>query len=294
MNMEKKIINTNYTKGRGEKKVGFIVIHTYGWVGASLYDWFNNSEQTPQRKGGKGVSAHYAVLKSGKIEQYVEEWDTAHHAGVEGNNLASIGIEHQDDGNFMDAVRTDELYESSAQLVASICVRYGIACNESGIKLHRDLIGQGGDPKRCPSALNVPRIVKRANEILTAKAEKAAEAIKPVIESAKPIAEIIEREKIKEMIENQTVEIEAMRNIIRTIQRAAITTPTTRKTIGEHLKTAGSYAAPVQMVTTAFGVIFSYQNPEMPPEVTLSYSGLFGFFFNLAYVATVKIFHKMT
>jgi len=165
MNITKRIIQRNYTAGRRNNKIGGIVMHTYGGKGTSLYNWFN--------KEGTGASAHYAVLKSGEVEQYVEDKDTSWAASNFDVNLRTINIEHQDDGNSADILRTDALYKSSAQLVANLCKKHGIPCKllskeiavankgSGGISLHRYYAN-----KPCPGGLNIERIIYDANNIL--------------------------------------------------------------------------------------------------------------------------------
>ncbi len=154
MKVYKRLISRNFSAGRRGKKVKRIIMHTYGAKGTSLYNWFNN----PNAKS----SAHYAVWKSGRVEQYVKESDAAWHATNWNINLESIGIEHQDDGVPSDAKRTRQLYESSARLVAWICKRYNIKCNSNFIEPHRKYYPK----KSCPGALDLNRIIKRANQIL--------------------------------------------------------------------------------------------------------------------------------
>jgi N-acetylmuramoyl-L-alanine amidase CwlA len=158
MAIEKKFIQRNYTSGRNGNFVTSIVLHTYNGKGRSLFNWFNS--QSAQ------VSAHYAIFKDGNGEQYVRHEDTAWHAGDLNVNVQSIGIEHQDDGNPNDSVRTDAMYETSAQLVADLCRQYNIPCRRGrhGILEHREVSSTG-----CPGGLNVDRIINRANEILNPK-----------------------------------------------------------------------------------------------------------------------------
>jgi N-acetylmuramoyl-L-alanine amidase CwlA len=167
MAIQKLLIQNNYTNGRFGYSIKRIVLHTYGGGGRSLFNWFN--APTTQ------ASAHYAIFKDGNGEQYVEDGNMAWHAGtvagggLPNNNWESIGIEHQDDGNPGDSVRTNELYEASAQLVADLCRRHGVPCRllsegqkwSSGIALHNYYAN-----KSCPGGLNAQRIVNRANEIL--------------------------------------------------------------------------------------------------------------------------------
>lgn len=138
--------------------------------GGDLYAWFNN----PNVK----ASAHYGVLLSGVVEQYVKEGDMAWHAGTNAenglpnNNWETIGIEHQDNGNEWDSIRTPELYEAAAQLLADICKRYNIPCRllsreekwGSGIALHNYYAN-----KTCSAGLDVNRIILRANQIMSSQ-----------------------------------------------------------------------------------------------------------------------------
>lgn len=163
-----RLIQRNYTATRKGYSIKRIVLHTYGGKGTSLYNWFNRENGTS--------SAHYAVMKDGKVEQYVRDTDIAWHAGTThstakpNNNYESIGIEHQDDGNSGDSVRTPELYESASQLVAMLCKKYSIPCVllardnawGRGIALHNYYT----TAKPCPAGLDYSRIIKRANEIL--------------------------------------------------------------------------------------------------------------------------------
>lgn len=163
MEIIKRYIQRNYTKGRVYGGKIFspkrIIIHTYGAKGRSLFDWFN--------KPNSNASAHYAVFKDGTIEQYVDERDTAWHGASSKypiNNYDTIGIEHQDDGYSHDYVRTNELYASSAKLVAQICKQYGIPCNSKYIEPHKKYADDG---RTCPGGLDINRIIKEANNILS-------------------------------------------------------------------------------------------------------------------------------
>lgn len=167
-----RLIQRNYTATRKGYTIKRVVLHTYGGKGTSLYNWFNRIPVPPD----KGSSAHYAVMKDGKVEQYVKDTDIAWHAGTThstakpNNNYESIGIEHQDDGNSNDPTRTPELYESASQLVAMLCKKYSIPCVllardnawGRGIALHNFYT----TAKPCPAGLDHNRIIKRANEIL--------------------------------------------------------------------------------------------------------------------------------
>lgn len=154
MNIDIYYIDRNYTPGRSGAKIEITVGHTYNGKGKILQGWFNNPIAQ--------VSAHYSVHKDGTIAQYVREEDTAWHAGQWEGNIHSIGIEHQDDGNPGDSVRTNEQYESSAQLIADIYRRYKLDINNQGlIKPHKEFTSTG-----CPGGLDITRIRNRVYEIL--------------------------------------------------------------------------------------------------------------------------------
>ena len=71
--------STNKTKGRGGVKPQAIVIHIMDDDIGSVDRWFN----TPKGPNNSmPVSAHYGVSRRGDIHQYVDEPDTAFHAGV--------------------------------------------------------------------------------------------------------------------------------------------------------------------------------------------------------------------
>lgn len=128
-----------------------VVIHTMvgTWQGAAAR--FANSTQQ--------VSAHYGVKLDGGLIHWLEETFTAYHAGNYVMNQRSIGIEHEDGGDY-NGVRPDVLYESSAKLVADICTFYNIPIDRNHIIKHNQVIATG-----CPDALDVDRIVNRAKDI---------------------------------------------------------------------------------------------------------------------------------
>src|SRR5215470_11324432 len=121
--------SSNFHRGRA---FGFhpaaIVIHcmdgSFG-AGESVF-----SDPTTQK------SAHYGISKQGAVHQYVDENDTAFHAGIVVNptwellkpnvnpNLYTIGIEHE---ALATDVWTAEQLEASAALVLQIAARWGIA-----------------------------------------------------------------------------------------------------------------------------------------------------------------------
>ena len=96
------------------KEVSAVVIHYTEGSYAGCISWFKNCESS--------VSAHYVIRSAdGQITQMVLEKDKAWHA--RSANGYTIGIEHEAYGNVWEFF-TEEMYQSSANLVRSICSRY--------------------------------------------------------------------------------------------------------------------------------------------------------------------------
>ncbi len=94
--------------------VSGVVIHYTEGSYAGCISWFQNCDA--------GVSAHYVIRSSdGQVTQMVSEADKAWHA--RSANAYTIGIEHEAYGNIW-SFFTDEMYQSSADLVRNICSRY--------------------------------------------------------------------------------------------------------------------------------------------------------------------------
>ena len=106
------------------------------------------------------VSAHYAVSKAGVIHQYVDEHDTAFHAGVIVNpdwpllkknaakafinpNYYTIGIEHE--GHVGDVWPQEQL-QASATLVGQIAARWDIPLDPLHVIRHHQIRAS----KTCP------------------------------------------------------------------------------------------------------------------------------------------------
>lgn len=128
-----------------------IVIHTMVGTWQAAASRFDNPTQQ--------VSAHYGVKLDGGLIHWLEETFTAYHAGNLSMNRRSIGIEHEDGGNY-NGVRPDILYTSSAKLVADICLFYAIPVDRSHILKHSEVIATG-----CPDALDIDRIVREAQAL---------------------------------------------------------------------------------------------------------------------------------
>lgn len=133
------------------KNIDRIVIHTMIGTTASATATFQST---------KGTSAHYGVSYNGNLTAYLEEYYTAYHAGNYAMNQRSIGIEHEDMGNYT-APRPDSLYDTSSKLVADICKFYKIPCDREHIIKHNQVVATG-----CPHNLDIDRIVRQAKDIL--------------------------------------------------------------------------------------------------------------------------------
>jgi len=158
MNITKHIVTSaNWDTGRGGKKVTGIVLHTMVGYMQGSENRFNDPSS--------GVSVHYGVGMDGSIRQWVEEANTAWQAGNYPVNQTTIGIEHEDNGNANDSIRTDAEYEASSDLVADICRRYGFPADTNHIFLHKNVIDKSRYPggTACPDGLDTSKIISMAS-----------------------------------------------------------------------------------------------------------------------------------
>ena len=103
------------------------------------------------------VSAHYGVGKSGEVHQYVDESDTAFHAGIVvrptwklikpevSPNYYTIGIEHEGMPGRDDAWPQTQL-STSAALIGEVACRWSIPLDRDHIIGHREIRSS----KTCP------------------------------------------------------------------------------------------------------------------------------------------------
>jgi N-acetylmuramoyl-L-alanine amidase len=137
-----KIINKpspNFLQGRKSYRPEAIVIHIMQGTLYGTDSWFQSTLSK--------ASAHYGIGKMGQIHQYVNEKDTACHAGrvnapswslikqTESSLYISpdyytIGIDHEGDFN---TEWTDEMYEASSNLIKAISLRWGIPVDRQHI-----------------------------------------------------------------------------------------------------------------------------------------------------------------
>lgn len=96
------------------KEVSAVVIHYTEGSYAGCISWFQNCDAE--------VSAHYVIRSfDGQVAQMVREKDKAWHARTA--NGYTIGVEHEAYGDIA-SFFTEAMYESSADLMRSICSRY--------------------------------------------------------------------------------------------------------------------------------------------------------------------------
>ena len=158
----------NFRDGRQGHRIEAVVIHIVDGGIAGCDATFASSSLTLRR------SAHYCVAKSGVIHQYVDEEDTAFHAGRVQNptaqivlskklvnpNLYTIGIEHE--GRATDTW-SDTQYDASAELLADISDRYTELdkLSADNVILHRQVFSG----KTCPGfVFNLNELITRADK----------------------------------------------------------------------------------------------------------------------------------
>ncbi len=139
----------NYGITRFGNNIEYIVCH---WIVGTLA-----SADAVFANPNSDVSAHYAV-GNGEIHQYVKESNTAWHAGNQTANRKSIGIEHQGSPTMP---ITDAVYNSSADLIADICRRYG---KRFPLRRHSEFVATA-----CPGTLDLNKLNRLVDERLNNK-----------------------------------------------------------------------------------------------------------------------------
>lgn len=156
----------NFYAGRSGHKPEAIVIHIMEGSLAGTDNWFS----TPASQ----VSAHYGIGKNGEVHQYVEEVDTAWHAGsvvsptwtlirpVPPNpNFYTIGIEHE---GFASDVWPEAQRRVSAELIFNICKRWDIPLDRKHIIGHYEI---RATKPNCPAVnkIIIDDLIQRAKSI---------------------------------------------------------------------------------------------------------------------------------
>jgi N-acetylmuramoyl-L-alanine amidase len=151
----------NFLKGRPLGVVpDAVVIHVVVGSLKAAGAWFADARAQ--------VSAHYGVGTDGVVHQYVEEFDTAFHAGTVERpvwtlgrnglnpNAHTIGIEHE---GFEGTTWTDAMYASTARLVREAAARWGFPVDAEHVIPHRSIRAT----KTCPGRIaDLARIVAEA------------------------------------------------------------------------------------------------------------------------------------
>ena len=149
----------NFRKGRSGSEPQAIVIHVIVGSLASAGITFGDARSS--------VSAHYGVGKDGTVHQFVEETDTAFHAGIVvrptwanlrsgvNPNLYTIGIEHE---GLATDLWTDDQYGSSGALIHEIGRRWRIPLDRGHVVMHREIRAS----KTCPGMADMNRLIAGA------------------------------------------------------------------------------------------------------------------------------------
>jgi N-acetyl-anhydromuramyl-L-alanine amidase AmpD len=132
----------------------------------STDSWFQSTKSQ--------VSAHYGVGKAGEVHQYVQEKNTAWHAGrvhaptwslikqaggglYINPNYYTIGIEHE---GLDDTDWTDEMYNTSGNLIKAISKRWNIVLDRKHIIGHHEIYSL----KTCPgSKVDIDKLIALAS-----------------------------------------------------------------------------------------------------------------------------------
>jgi len=138
----------NYTGGRSAK-IDRIIIHWMAGTLAATDAVFQDSKRK--------TSAHYGI-EDNNIHQYVNEGDTAWHAGVSSMNSRSIGIEHSAAPG---REATTSTIDNSAALVARIAKEYGIPLDRQHVIKHSEV----PYATQCSGTIPIDEIVSKAIKI---------------------------------------------------------------------------------------------------------------------------------
>ena len=127
--------NFNFRNGLTEREVtDMIVLHHTG--GADIDASAEQIDGWHKNNGWSGIGYHFVIRKDGTIERGRPEWAVGAHAY--GENWHTIGIHLS--GDFSVAEPTEAQIESTAMLLANLCVDYGLPIDEDHIVGHRDLM----------------------------------------------------------------------------------------------------------------------------------------------------------
>ncbi len=156
----------NYVEGRQGYRPRAVVVHTNVGSFASTISWFADPESS--------VSSHYVVALDGQVGQLVAEEDTARHTGRvkdptvsfltdDNPNLYTIGIEFEDGGDPVGAVRSAEQYAAGAALISAAARRWEIPLDRDHVVGHREIYAL----KTCPGNLDIERLIREARAVMS-------------------------------------------------------------------------------------------------------------------------------
>jgi N-acetyl-anhydromuramyl-L-alanine amidase AmpD len=140
MNIQKRLIQINFTVGRYGYKPEAIVIHLMDGTLNGTDSWFRNPKAN--------ASTHYGVGEKGEVYQWVNESDMAWGNGrvdkptwklLKPNanpNLYTISIEHEGKSGH---VWTEEQYKATADLVVDIAKRWNIPLDADHVIVHSEI-----------------------------------------------------------------------------------------------------------------------------------------------------------
>ncbi len=162
---------------KGTNKPFAIVIHVMDGSLIGTDSWF----ATPI----SSVSAHYGIGKNGEIHQYVQETDSAWHAGQIVSpswnllrhginpNTYTIGIEHEGGPNDS---WTEEMKKSSSSLIKDICSRWNIPVDRDHIIGHYQI--KASKPN-CPATNKgiIDELIKLASGGIVGANKEVSDAI---------------------------------------------------------------------------------------------------------------------
>lgn len=189
------IAASNWRRGRtwvsnGRGVVDAITVHVTEGTASSVRDWFNRTRPNPS-------AAHYMVPIADGVELFVDEDDTAYHAGqldrpvaplvIERHanggytpNSYAIGIEIEGDGHH-DV--TGSQRDRVVALMADICTRRPVPVNRRHIFRHQEVKAA----KTCPGVISVDRLVADVAALMVGAAPITAAP--PPVTTRAPVAD---------------------------------------------------------------------------------------------------------
>lgn len=144
----------NFTEGRGGNNIDGVIIH---WMAGNLA-----STDAVFQNRVRNTSAHVGI-EDDNVHQYVKPEDTAYQAGNWDVNQKYLSIEHSAQPG---RSPSDATYETAAQQIAEWSRQFGFPVNSSTLRPHNSVVAT-----QCPGqvdngGVDIPRIIKRTNEIL--------------------------------------------------------------------------------------------------------------------------------